>query len=625
MSVVRSHDEVDDNAIGKGEVVEMGEVQVTTDGAVEVPQCTTSKCVDADGSMEKLCSRASAKVKANTNDIEDRPATAQEINNDKYKTPCWQKIVLSFAVVFFLWVFLLGLGLMGDSFKVLGGKSAGNMFNWVTDPVVGLMVGVLATVLVQSSSTSTSIVVGLVGSGLMDVQTAIPIIMGANIGTSVTSTLVSLGQMNNKKEFERAFAGATVHDMFNYMAVCVFLPLEVIINALAGGSGGLLYWTSFGMTEGMRTAEGGKFDSPVKAVTSFFVKGLISVDKNKIKALSLGLPALDTCLGTPDKHQEYAKVSYYICGNQTALHESLVKYDENILKGSLVKGGAFAGTPDALSGTVCLVISLILLCGALYGIVRCLKVLVLSGNQKMWSRILNMNGYLAILVGAGLTISVQSSSIITSTLVPLVGLGTLSLEGMLPLTLGSNIGTTCTALLAALASGKLAALQIALCHLMFNVLGILVFYPIPLMRRQPIKAAKFLGYMTICYKVFPFFYIGIMFFVLPLTIVGLGQMMNAGIVGFVIGILLCVAIVAGIIACIYFWKFKGYDEKIKGHLAQKYEEQQADKNKEVTPYAADSQTEENSSSGGSPGGQALSAGNDSTAPPTPRSGLLPPV
>lgn len=81
---------------------------------------------------------------------------------------------------------------MGDSFKVLAGKSAGNLFQAADHPIAGLMVGILATVLVQSSSTSTSIVVGLVGSGVMPVRQAIFVIMGANIGTSVTNTIVSL-------------------------------------------------------------------------------------------------------------------------------------------------------------------------------------------------------------------------------------------------------------------------------------------------------------------------------------------------------------------------------------------------------------------------------------------------
>ena len=50
--------------------------------------------------------------------------------------------------------------------------------------------------------------------------------MGANIGTSVTNTIVAMTETANRKSFRLAFAGATVHDMFNWLAVLVLLPLE---------------------------------------------------------------------------------------------------------------------------------------------------------------------------------------------------------------------------------------------------------------------------------------------------------------------------------------------------------------------------------------------------------------
>lgn len=51
--------------------------------------------------------------------------------------------------------------------------------------------------------------------------------MGANIGTSVTNTIVSIGQIADKEQYRRAFAGATVHDMFNLLSVLILLPLEL--------------------------------------------------------------------------------------------------------------------------------------------------------------------------------------------------------------------------------------------------------------------------------------------------------------------------------------------------------------------------------------------------------------
>lgn len=62
---------------------------------------------------------------------------------------------------------------------------------------------------------------------VIDVPAAIPIVMGANVGTSVTNTIVSLTHAADRAEFERAFAGATVHDMFNWLTVIVLLVIEV--------------------------------------------------------------------------------------------------------------------------------------------------------------------------------------------------------------------------------------------------------------------------------------------------------------------------------------------------------------------------------------------------------------
>merc|ERR1719405_417236 len=95
--------------------------------------------------------------------------------------------------------------------------------------------------------------------------------------------------------------------------------------------------------------------------------------------------------------------------------------------------------------------------------------------------------------GMTMTIMVQSSSITTSALTPLVALGIISVEDMLPLTLGANIGTTCTAFLASIVTEKKNAIQIALCHLFFNIFGILIWFPVPFMRRAPLKICHILA------------------------------------------------------------------------------------------------------------------------------------
>ncbi|XP_035483130.1 LOW QUALITY PROTEIN: sodium-dependent phosphate transport protein 2A-like [Scophthalmus maximus] len=149
------------------------------------------------------------------------------------KSPLTENI---FPLLFLLlYCFVCTLDILSSAFQLAGGKVAGDIFQEnaiLSNPVAGLVVGILVTVLVQSSSSSTSIIVSLVSSGLLNVQSAIPIIMGSNIGTSVTNTIVVLMQAVEREEFERAFAGANVHDCFHWLSVLVLLPLEAVIGLL---------------------------------------------------------------------------------------------------------------------------------------------------------------------------------------------------------------------------------------------------------------------------------------------------------------------------------------------------------------------------------------------------------
>merc|ERR1719350_259134 len=182
---------------------------------------------------------------------------------------------------------------------------------------------------------------------------------------------------------------------------------------------------------------------------------------------------------------------------------------------------------DTSAGVILLVVSLFMLCGCLMGMVKLLNSLlgekvreaIRTGvNKDIPVRGLGwLTGYLAMLLGAILTVLVQSSSVFTSTLTPLAGAGLVSLERAYPLTLGSNIGTTSTSLLAAMAAGGAHAqdsVQIALVHLMFNIIGIAIFYPIPFMR-WPISLAQTLGDTTAKYRWFALVYLFGMFLVFP--------------------------------------------------------------------------------------------------------------
>merc|ERR1712167_213551 len=143
----------------------------------------------------------------------------------------------------------------------------------------------------------------------------------------------------------------------------------------------------------------------------------------------------------------------------------------------------------------------------------------------------------------------QSSSVTTSALTPLCALGVLPLDKMLPLTLGANIGTTCTALIASLVSLKFGAVQIALCHLWFNITGILIWFPAPVMRKVPVGAARLLGLYASYYRATPPLYIPVMFVITPLIFLGVSAVIDASVAG---GTILLLFILIGMGCLIFF-------------------------------------------------------------------------
>jgi sodium-dependent phosphate cotransporter len=523
----------------------------------------------------------------------------------------WPIIILCiFGAVLSTYIFLVGLGLMGTAFKVLGGRGAGNMYSAVNNPISGLMTGVLSTVLVQSSSTSTSIVVAMVADGGLSVKQGIPIIMGANIGTSVTNTIVSMGYTGDRIMLERAFGGATVHDMFNMLAVLTLLPIESIIAAIQG-EGGPLYWLTYKITEGMMGNNKGEplFTSPIKTITKPITEGILKANKYVIYALTLTPPvaktpvAVNTTLCEPLRRRlpEYSEgtsegngagqrsllskregprrltdledCSTYYCISKNLdkqfkkISKSSYKkltscdalildygssgecdgkcymdagsyYDKKVTNGALVKGGFLEGAGDAGGGIIGLIFSIILLCIGLLGLVKCLKTIFMGNAKRVLRYATRLNDYVAMLIGIGVTIIVQSSSVTTSALTPLCGVGVLPIEKMFPMTLGANIGTTCTALIASLVSLKFGAVQIALCHLFFNIIGILIWFPIPPMRRIPVNAAKLLGLYASFFRFVPLVYILTAFVGIPGICLLIGAAMDATIAGGVILLLL---------------------------------------------------------------------------------------
>ena len=337
-------------------------------------------------------------------------------------------IVRALLVVGLIYMFLVAIGLMGGSIKAMGKGTAGGMFDGISNPFAGLAVGVLATVLVQSSSTTTATIVGLVGQsgpGALPLGTAVPMIMGANIGTTITNTIVSIGHIRQGQEFRKAFAAATVHDFFNLMCVAVLLPLELAT--------GFLQKTAVFLTSRLSgSSSGAEFNSPVKTA---------------VKASTKQITAW-------------------------------------------VEAGGLSGKALAIT-TLVIGIALTFFC--LIYITRNMRVLISGPMERALNKALGKSGLIGILVGVAITVAVQSSSITTSLLVPMCAAGVLTLRNAFPIMLGANIGTTVTGMMASMATETTAGLSIALVHVMFNLAGVLLFYPIPFFRQIPMKAAELLA------------------------------------------------------------------------------------------------------------------------------------
>ena len=149
------------------------------------------------------------------------------MNNDTLKI-----LAKTTGIVSALYLFLVGIAGMSSAIKQMGSEFAETVLTTTSDPFIALFIGIFATVLFQSSSTTTSLIVGMVSSGSLTIASSVPMIMGANIGTTVTNTIVSIGHINRGTEFKRAFAASTVHDFFNIMAVIIVFPIEMIYHPL---------------------------------------------------------------------------------------------------------------------------------------------------------------------------------------------------------------------------------------------------------------------------------------------------------------------------------------------------------------------------------------------------------
>lgn len=152
-------------------------------------------------------------------------------NSNDHSESNYAKLVRWIFLAALVYLLLIAVSTIGAGFARAVGDRAKSLFDFARNPFAGLVIGIVATGLIQSSSTVSSIIVGLVAGGL-PVSIAIPMIVGSNIGTSITNTIVSIGHIRVGEEFRRAFAAATIHDLFNLLSAAILLPLEILFHPL---------------------------------------------------------------------------------------------------------------------------------------------------------------------------------------------------------------------------------------------------------------------------------------------------------------------------------------------------------------------------------------------------------
>ena len=351
-----------------------------------------------------------------------------------------------------LYLFLVGIGGMGYSFKLFGKEFSQKILEATDSAFIGLFIGILATTIVQSSSTTTSVIIGMVAAEAIGVRSAIFMVMGANIGTTVTAKLVSLGHITRKAEFRRAFAASSVHDTFNFITVAILFPLEYFFRILEHAATwmGRIFVDVTGIT---------KPENYLKKITKPAVEGLADL--------------LD-------------KVPWLV-----------------------------------------LLVSVIITFFMLWAIVKLLQSLVLKKLESFFDTYLFRNAAVAFVVGMILTVAVQSSSITTSLIVPLAGAGVLRLQQIFPFTIGANLGTTITGLLAALAvAGQpdidpnlvLAGATVAFAHFLFNASGAVIILPFKQLRAIPVLFAEWLAELCLRNRAIPIAIIVLFFYIIPIII-----------------------------------------------------------------------------------------------------------
>jgi sodium-dependent phosphate cotransporter len=363
----------------------------------------------------------------------------ETLESEKKKT---SKIRSYIIMLLALLLFIFAIDLLTVAMSQLNNDVAEDILLATRNPFVSLFIGLLMTALIQSSSTVTASIVAVVAAGNLSLEQAVPMVMGANIGTTLTSTLVSLSYIMDRKQFKRALSAGILHDIFNIFTVLILLPLEI----------------SFGFLSKM--------------------------------AMSIA---------------------------------HLLAPDESYL-GPIVYNKVFTRPlTDLITETINIpFFTMLLAIFMVFGAIKLLstsvyKAFVVDSFDEIRDFVFK-NPFMALIYGTFFTAAVQSSTVTTSLVVPLVANKKVSLSKSFPFIIGANIGTTITAAIAAIYKTE-AAIALALVHFLFNLFGALIFMPFPLVRNIPVKLAIWMGKKSVESRFVGFAYILLTFFIIPFLLI----------------------------------------------------------------------------------------------------------
>lgn len=334
---------------------------------------------------------------------------------EKQESPTQSNFFQYLQVFLALLLFIFAIDLLTVGIGNINEGIALEILNATKNPFISLFIGLLVTALIQSSSTVTASLVAIVASGNLTLQQAVPIVLGANIGTTLTSTLVSLSYLMNKKEFRRAFSAGISHDFFNILTVFVLFPLEIYFGFLSNTASYIANWF----------ASDNSFDGPIvynRMFTRTWTEWVVNQINQPVVSMILSI----------------LLVFFAIKVLSTAMYKSFIK----------------------------------------------------NTFQDIHKVIFQKTG-LAFFYGLFFTAAVQSSTVTTSLVVPLVASKKVSLSKAFPFIIGANIGTTMTAVIASIYKPE-AAIALALVHVLFNSMGALIFLPISGLRKIPVSIATFM-------------------------------------------------------------------------------------------------------------------------------------